>query len=84
MNTCKTCKHWERYGEDNYRLMPGAGHCKAVPRGWSATDWDPDYNQRVILPEFAHCKAFVQDGSDYWAQLQTLPDFGCVMHEDKE
>mgnify|MGYP001350270383 CR=1 FL=1 len=80
MNTCKTCKHWEK-PESDYGEVPGTGKCKAVVQFWKATEWNDDYDKRSLKTEYATKLAFVQDGSDYYAELKTLPDFGCVQHE---
>ena len=80
MERCKTCKHWEK-PESDYGEVPGTGKCKAVVQFWNATKWNDDYDKRSLKPEYAGRLAFVQDGSDYYAELKTLPDFGCVQHE---
>lgn len=80
MERCKTCKHWEKPKSD-YGEVPGTGKCKAVVQFWNATEWNEDCDERSIKSEYAGRFAFVQDGSDYYAELKTLPDFGCVQHE---
>jgi len=81
MGKCKTCKHWVK-PESDYGEVPGTGNCKAVVQFWNATEWNaPDYEERTLKPEYSTTLAFVQDGSDYYAELKTLPDFGCVQHE---
>jgi len=77
---CKTCKHWEKPDSDHGEV-PGTGKCKAVVQYWYATDWNAYGDNRALKPEYAGKLAFVQDGSDYYAELKTLPDFGCVQHE---
>jgi hypothetical protein len=81
MERCKTCKHWEK-PESDYGEVPGTGKCKAVPQFWDVTEWARDYGTRTLKPEYADRLAFVQDGSDYRAELKTLADFGCVQHEE--
>lgn len=83
MNHCKTCKHWAAPEADS-RRVPITGECKAVPHYWDVSEWSADGRSRVIKKEYAHCLAFSQDGSDYSASLETLPDFGCVQHQPKE
>ena len=78
MQHCETCKFWQA-SEHETGSNFGLGRCKAAPMFWDATTWDEECN-RVMLPEYADTKAFVQDGSDYIAKLLTKPDFGCVMH----
>lgn len=80
MKRCKTCKHWEK-PESYYGEVPGTGNCKAVVQFWDCTEWKADGNFRGLKNECANKLAFVQDGSDYYAELKTLPDFGCVQHE---
>ncbi len=81
MQRCKTCKHWEK-PERDHGEVPGTGRCRAVVMFWNATEWTVDYDKRTLKPEYAGKLAFVQDGSDYMAELKTLPAFGCVQHED--
>ena len=80
MDRCKTCKHWVP-PETEYGEVPGTGRCKKVPQYWSVTEWDEEYEHRILKQKYIGVTAFVQDGSDYSAILKTLPDFGCVMHE---
>ena len=82
MQRCKTCKHWEQ-PENDYGEVPGTGKCAAAVQFWDTTEWDKDSGYRTLKPEYATKLAFVQDGSDYRAELKTLPDFGCVQHESK-
>lgn len=83
MNLCQTCKFWNRETEYGSEYDLGLGRCKRIPEFWMATTWD-DEGERVLSPEFADCKAFSQDGSDYHSVLYSAPDFGCVMHQAKE
>lgn len=80
---CRTCKHWE-LPESDYAEVPGTGKCKAVVQFWSATEWTEDCRVRQIKPEYKGRLAFVQDGSVCYAELKTLPDFGCVQHEKEQ
>lgn len=81
MEKCKTCKHWDN-PEGEYGEVPGVGKCKAVVQFWNATEWNDDGDKRSLKPEYTGKLAFVQDKSDYYAELNTLPDFGCVQHEN--
>jgi hypothetical protein len=47
----------------------------------NATEWDKDYERRVLIEKYRGVLAFAVDGSGYIANLLTLPNFGCVMHE---
>jgi hypothetical protein len=80
MNTCKTCKHWLP-PRNPYREVEGTNVCARIPQYWDATMWAPDGESRTLLPEYEGVTAFTQDGSDYSADLLTLPDFGCTLHE---
>ena len=82
MNTCKTCKHWDPVNEGEWRAVPGSGGCKAARQIWTvAESVPPDYDELRLLPEHAGLLCMVADGSEYHAELITMPDFGCVMHE---
>lgn len=86
---CDECKYWLRDKDEGRR----AGSLKVQPcskaaQWWNATEWtdeeDPDLdwdNQRRVRPEFEGTKMFVQDGSDYHAELYTTADFGCTHFE---
>lgn len=80
MKTCKTCKFWE-IPENQYGEVPGTGKCNAMPQFWDASEWVEDSDSRKIKPEYAGKLAFVRDGSDYYAALMTMPEFGCALHE---
>ncbi len=82
MEHCKTCKYWIK-PDSSYGEIPGVGECKRVVLFWDATEWDDD-GIRTLVPEYIGRLAFVQDGSDYHAELRTMPDFGCVQHEPIE
>ena len=80
MNHCKTCKHWER--DDGFGELPEAGKCKAVIQLWDATEWNEDGDGISLRKEYVGKLAFVRDASYYYAALHTLPEFGCVQHEE--
>ena len=84
MKTCATCKHWNRSRPYQSGYGLGIGTCDAVVQFWAATEWNEDGDARVFMPEHKDKKAFVQDGSDYYAELLTMPDFGCIQHEEKQ
>ncbi len=77
---CRTCKHWRKPVND-FGEVPGTGKCLAAVQFWDATEWADDDEVRVLKAEHAGRLAFVQDGSDYRAELKTMADFGCVQHE---
>lgn len=77
MKNCGTCMYWE-YTES--RKLQGFGKCHGISMSWDATEWDQQTGCLVLTKENKHVKAFVEDGSDYYAALIPSKDFGCVMH----
>ena len=49
---------------------------------YAATEWSKEEDTVVLKAGCEHIKAFVEDGSDYYAALTPTKDFGCVMHEE--
>lgn len=80
---CSTCKNWKPRDEYETGHSLGLGKCAAAAMFWDATEWDEEGNARQFKPAFKDTKAFVQDGSDYKADLLTRPDFGCVSYADR-
>lgn len=90
---CKDCKHWREGTTDtreSVRIL-GAGRCARVGQFWDSTEWERIPSKRDFGKDTYARKrkrttdlAFVQDGSDYRADLITLPDFGCVMFESNK
>lgn len=83
---CKDCKFWTLDTDKDYPKNIGVGKCKRVKLFWDCTEWhamDDSMTEAIqVLTEKAKDdKAFVQDGSDYRAELITTPDFGCVQFE---
>lgn len=78
MKTCKTCKHWDK----NYKNPIGIGYCTRAKMFWDSTEWAGNGKGRVFKDHAKHELFFVQDASDYQADLLTMPDFGCIQHED--
>ena len=81
---CATCKFW-REPNSQYDVGVGMGlrKCWTVPMFWNATDWDED-GSRTFDAKYANTTAFVQDGSDYKADLYTKAEHGCTMHQPTE
>lgn len=75
--SCGTCNHWQRCGQYERGFRQGLGRCAAVMMFWDCTEWNDD-GENVFKAGHENIKAFVQDGSDYRADLLTRPDFGCV------
>ena len=81
---CGQCRHWMET-DNNYPKDFGLGKCGRVRLFWECTEWGDvgeDF-RRIFTEEAKGNKAFVQDGSDYRAELITLADFGCVQFERK-
>lgn len=74
----------------------GFGKCTAVRERWKVqdnasdgmrrswdrdgTDADEDAWSKARREALRAARAYVQDGSEYYAELVTGPDFGCVLH----
>lgn len=83
MGTCETCKHWTKRKVYETGHSFGLGGCANTPMFWDATEWSDDCSEgRILLDKYKDTKAFVQDGSDYKADLLTLSNFGCVSYEN--
>lgn len=80
MKTCETCKHWE---QNRGSYLPDFGTCHGIGMSYRATEWLPEEEGSVLKKGYKNVKAFVEDGSDYYAALKPTKDFGCVMHEEK-
>lgn len=81
-NICENCQHWAEHKDQDqdFRL----GTCKRIGMFWERTDWVKKPNGewiRTLSEHYKNDKAFAQDGSDYRATLETMPDFGCVQFE---
>lgn len=88
MSNCGNCKHWEKRAQYEAGHNLGLGKCRAALQLFDATEWSEDeaddadyFVGRVIKPEFRGRRFFVQDASDYRADLLTLPTFSCIEHE---
>lgn len=88
MQRCKTCKHWAPENPADHGAVLGAGECTKAPQVWDVTDTinseDGWTSTKKLKPEHAAVLAVVEDGSSYSARLVTMPDFGCVQHEDRK
>lgn len=83
MNNCGNCIFWSHDQEDlvdHWCDNPTTvvKKCKKVQMFWDSTDWDKEGEKRIFLNSNL---AFVQDGSDYYAELLTKKDFYCNMWE---
>lgn len=84
---CGNCKYWDAKGKEESpswwlgeEKQRSVFKCKRVKMFWDSTDWDKEGENRIFLDD---SKAFVQDGSDYYAELLTKADFFCNMWEAK-
>jgi len=81
-NICLNCKFWEVTDSRPIKNMK-TGLCTRVKMFWESTEWTDEEVEdswdcfRVLREENKKDRAFVQDGSDYKAELITLKDFGC-------
>ena len=80
MNNCKNCKHWAFDEDSGYQKPEEIKKCKRIKMFWDSTDWDEKRDSRIFLDD---SKAFVQDASDYYAELLTKSEFYCNMWESK-
>lgn len=77
---CVNCKFWGKADEYETGHSQGLGRCEYMPMLWNATEWRENEEGRVFKDRYKDTLAFVQDGSDYSANLYTRPDFGCVAY----
>ncbi len=78
MNKCKTCRYFgsergviNRY--DDYMPTQHRSCLRIIHGNGCENDTDPATELAVVT-----------DGSGYAARLCVLPDFGCVLHEDRD
>ena len=85
---CANCKYWQKGGDCDYTKLIDSGICKKAVMFWDCTDWRENEStfvtERVLKEEYRNNGVFVQDGSDYRADMITQPDFGCVKFERKD
>lgn len=96
---CDACKHWDLAAVSQYDWegeSVGFGLCRAVRTRWDIQD--EDAGPRVRIPDqdeafealvqqrreaLRKSRAYVQDGSEYRAELITAPDFFCALFQEK-
>jgi hypothetical protein len=82
MGNCETCKYWSKETDSDLPKHFGLGKCARVKLFWECTEWqDEAPYDRVLTEESKESLAFVQDGSDYRAELITLKNYGCIQWE---
>jgi hypothetical protein len=86
-NRCDQCKHWVVYDGYDWEAMNAEfGLCRGVRERWKITDEaskDRINDRELRAAALKEAKAYVQDGSEYVAQLVTAPDFFCALYEAK-
>lgn len=81
MNTCKTCKWWiqdDGYNEITKPLDPDT--CEPMKIPWETRLCKCPKIRFYERPVESN-EATICDGSQYYAELCTAEDFGCVLHE---
>lgn len=87
MNTCKTCRHWQKPSDANKGYMalglcdptdPDSG--EPMNRGFEVRVCQQPTQTRFESPVEANGFGLT-DGSNYYAALCTAEDFGCIRHE---
>jgi len=94
---CDRCQHWQKDSKNEEWEARGAGfgECEGVRERWRITDeavlglrWDQDggsaeeFNVKTTAA-LKRSRAYVQDGSQYRAELFTAPDFFCALFMEK-
>jgi len=90
MMRCDLCKHWKKDSDNEEweSKSAGFGECLAVRERWRIVDdgvprdtkFEDGYTEKVG-EALKSARAYVQDGSEYRAELFTAPDFFCALFE---
>lgn len=90
---CDQCKFWKALPEEWEPAAVGFGECERVRPRWVITDeasagleWDSDEEgayMRSRRDALRTARAYVQDGSEYRAELFTAPDFFCALYGER-
>lgn len=87
---CDQCKHWMPSNEWEAQGV-GFRECMAVRFRWAIQDeassgitWGSDHYITRRREALIAAKAYVQDGSEYRAELYTAPDFFCALFAASE
>lgn len=94
---CDRCKHWKRDSDNEEweAKVAGFNECVAVRERWRITDeasgrlpygdLDEDGPEhpfvKARIAAIKAARAYVQDGSEYRAELFTAPDFFCALFD---
>jgi hypothetical protein len=93
VSQCAECKHWDKDSENQEweARKSGFGKCNAIRTRWDIMDdasggrrWAEGDEAKKALIEaridaLRAARAYVQDGSEYRAELFTGPDFFCAL-----
>lgn len=90
-NTCANCAFWGAgAGDDAYAgweaRSVGFRRCSGVQERWTIGEGsylageDQDQFAARRIRELSEARAYVEDGSEYMANLVTGPDFFCALH----
>lgn len=89
---CDSCKHWKKDSdqEEWEAKSAGFGECEGVRERWVIQDeasegveWDDEEEGAFVTKRreaLKAARAYVQDGSQYHAELFTAPDFFCALY----
>lgn len=76
METCKTCKYWNVWGESSLLSQP-CDRATRIFAGDGQTDIRLGHREMaVIVGDFGNLGGY--------ATLATSPDFGCIHHDPKK
>jgi len=89
---CDQCRHWNKQDAHDWEAAGAEfGECKGVRERWVITEeavegieWDSDDTSPYVARRreaLKAARAYVQDGSEYRAELMTAPDFFCALHK---
>ena len=90
---CDQCKHWKNESDNQEweALSAGFGECLGVRERWVIQDEasegipydgkDEGAFSRSRREALKAARAYVQDGSQYRAELFTAPDFFCALYD---
>jgi hypothetical protein len=89
---CDTCKHWNAKSDQQEWEAAGAGfgQCLGVrerweimddaSKKWADNDAEQDRADQTRVAALKAARAYVQDGSEYHAEMFTAPDFFCALY----
>lgn len=83
--SCRICISWDTNDQHTVGGIPDLGTCTRAKMFWNSTVWVDDDRmiKRAFKPEAEGDLMFVQDGSDYSADLITRGSFHCASFAEK-